>query len=215
MKTRWDNLIRNFLTSLVVALVFALSMSACTYFSEHDFRNMSAEVSSNVPDAQMTQGEDAAIQGTFDMSEPLLTVSAQNAADFGLQAAEYMNDLIITSADLQGSMQSEFKLEDWSKGLGEKLNAYEAAVKKAMSIPKPHPQLNRLYDSYLEMIRQYERFAILMRKGIESGDLTTIKAAFAQAESMEKHYDRLMRNASGKAVGAPEESVISSVNGSW
>jgi hypothetical protein len=166
-------------------IFFALSMTACSYLPESAGQNITVEA-----------GGGRVIQGIVNSSDQVMTAPAQTEADFVTQVTEYMNDLVMAGAELQGEMQIEFKPEEWQQGIEEKLSTYDAALKRAMSIPKPQPQLYEFYRVYMEIVRQYEKLPGLVRKGIEDEDSKMIEVAFAQIQSVQEQYNRLIQVAS-------------------
>jgi hypothetical protein len=166
-------------------IFFTLSMTACSYLPESAGQNITMEA-----------GGGRVIQGIVNSSDQVLTAPAQTGADFVTQVTEYMNDLVMAGAELQGEMQIEFKPEEWQQGIEEKLSTYDAALKRAMSIPKPQPQLYEFYRVYMEIVRQYEKLPGLVRKGIEDEDSKMIEVAFAQIQRVQEQYNRLIQVAS-------------------
>ncbi|WCK55785.1 hypothetical protein PP175_07560 [Aneurinibacillus sp. Ricciae_BoGa-3] len=131
---------------------------------------------------------------TIDAADTVLIESAQNSADFAIQEVEYMNDLNTAVTQLEGAIQGQFQPEEWTRNLENTMPSYEAAIKHALSIPKPSADLIGLYNDYLTMIERYKRLPALIRQAIRTNDMEMINVAFSQLHGNEKRYEQLLKS---------------------
>jgi hypothetical protein len=173
------NHIKKFAT-LIVVLCF---MPACSYFPQS---------------LQSKPGDGTAkvYKTTIGAADDVLIQPAQNSADFAIQEAEYMNDLSSSVTELEGGIQGQFQPEEWTNNLNSIMPSYEAAIKHAMSIPKPNLELTGVYNTYLTMIDRYKRLPALIHQGIKMKDIEMIKVAFSQLHDNEKRYEELLKSTS-------------------
>jgi hypothetical protein len=151
-------------------------------------------------DAPSQAAEEKGTLQIITVPDSTLDESAQSSPQFGKQALEYMNDLLLASAELQGQLQGEFDQKDWEQRVGSVENSYRAAVKHAMSIPRPEPGALNMYNTYIMIVDRYKAFPELLFQGIEENNVNAIKEAFTQLRMTEGQYDRFIKIANEKPV---------------
>jgi hypothetical protein len=181
------------IVKITTVIVLFLIVTVCLKFLESSERNMSKEVSVTINDQEIKDGEQS--KNITQFTDPLLTEPAQNGADFKAQAAEYMNDVIMAGAELQGGIQEAYnpEPEEWGDNVAQAMSSYKAAITHAMSIPKPNPRLSELYNAYMSILNKYEALPDVVHKAINTNDKELIKVAFSQIRYNEKKYEQLLK----------------------
>lgn len=170
---------QKYIVKMSTILVLFFFVIACSNVSDNSIENEAVE-----------EGEH---QEVIALVDPALMEPAQNAQDFQMQAAEYMNDLLMAGAELQGRMQGEFKPQEWENNIENDISFYETAIKHAKSIPKPNPRLDNFYNVYMAIVNKYERLPDLAHKAIDSNDIEIMKVVLSQIRNNEEQYEQLMK----------------------
>ncbi|MED0672927.1 hypothetical protein P4S95_22395 [Aneurinibacillus aneurinilyticus] len=170
---------QKYIVKMTIIIIVFLFVIACLNISDNSTENEAAQ--------------EGKYQEVIALTDPALMEPAQNARDFKMQAAEYMNDLLIAGAELQGRMQGEFKPQEWEYNIEDEMSSYQAAIKHAKSIPKPSSKLDSIYTVYMAIINKYEMLPNLAHKAIDSNDIEIMKVVLSQIRNNEEQYEQLMK----------------------
>jgi hypothetical protein len=182
---------------LIIPLVFSLSACSSTEQSANQPEPAPITQQSQATPSTPVQTEAVAsqIEKKLNLTDPKMLKPATNATDFILQTSEYTTELAIVTATIQSQMKGEVVPSEFKEQIQPDLVAYNSAIKKALSIPKPTAgKLKEAYNTYISIIEEYAKFPDLLQKGLDANDRKLIEESYAQIDKTSEKFKKLLVN---------------------
>ncbi|MFE4202079.1 hypothetical protein [Aneurinibacillus aneurinilyticus] len=180
--------------TLLVPLVF--SLSACSNASQPEPVTPTQPINPNTSTTvQGTNNNVGSDKKTLDLTDPKMLKPAENDIDFMLQAMEYTTEMTLAATSIHVKMKGDVNPSEFKASIQDDITAYNAGIKKALSIPKPVDKLTKSYEQYIDAIKEYEKFPEVLNKALDANDRKLVEEAYAQLNKGAGAYQKFLDDA--------------------
>lgn len=186
----------NKLTKIFAIAPLVVSLSACSDASQPQPVTPTQSVNTNASTTiQDTNSNMNSNEKKLDLTDPKMLKPAENNIDFMLQAMEYTTDMTLAATSIHVKMKGDVNPSEFKASIQDDITAYNAGIKKALSVPKPVDKLTKSYEQYIDAIKEYEKFPEVLNKALDANDRKLVEEAYAQLDKGAGAYQKFLDNA--------------------